>query len=116
MFVYDTPQWLDDILGLPFVGPIVGLLRSRKFFVGLGGVAAAFAVHLFPAAQPYAVEISVVVAGLAAFLIGAIAYEDGKVKVNTSSVTIDGIEFGEELAAVITEMVLERLEEEIPVE
>ena len=53
-----------------------GLLRSRKFWIAVFGVVEVIVLSLFGVPP----EIWASIAGLAATLIGAIAYEDGKKK------------------------------------
>ena len=57
----------------PIVRPIIALLSSRKFLVALVPFVAAWGLDLSP-------ELITMIGGLAAVVIGGIAYEDGKEK------------------------------------
>lgn len=70
----------EDIFEVPLLGPLLNLLRSRKFLVAVLTLVADMLVAQFPALEPVRVEIITVLTAIGSVLIGAIAFEDGKAK------------------------------------
>ena len=66
----------------PFVGPILNLLRSRKFMVALMTLTIDVLVAYVPALEPARAELLTVFTLIGSLLVAAIAYEDGKAKAN----------------------------------
>lgn len=64
----------------PIVGPLLGLLRSRKFLVALMTLLVNVAVAYAPALEPVQTELLTVFTLVGTALVGAIAYEDGQGK------------------------------------
>jgi hypothetical protein len=62
----------------PVVSPIVALLRSRKFIVGVIAIIFNFLVTQIPNLSLYQGELMLSITGIALSIIGGIAYEDGK--------------------------------------
>lgn len=71
---------MEKVLSLPILGPLLSLLRSRKFMVGVITLVADMIVAQAPDLQPIRTEIVAVLTVLGGILISAIAYEDGKEK------------------------------------
>ena len=64
----------------PVVGPLLSLLRSRKFMVTLMTVAVDLLIAYVPALEPVRAELLAVFTAVGLALVAAIAYEDGKAK------------------------------------
>ncbi len=60
----------------PILGPILGLLRSRKFMVALMTLIVDVLITYAPALEPVRVELLAVFTLIGSLLVGAIAYED----------------------------------------
>jgi hypothetical protein len=66
----------------PILGPLLGLLRSRKFMVVLATLVVDVLIAYVPALEPVRNELLAVVTLLGSLLVAAIAYEDGQAKRN----------------------------------
>ncbi len=64
----------------PIVGPLLGLLRSRKFMVALLTLAVDVLVVYVPALKPVQAELLTVFTLIGSALVASIAYEDGQTK------------------------------------
>jgi hypothetical protein len=64
----------------PVIGPLLALLRSRKFIVAVLTVIVDVLVVVIPALEPVQAELLAVLTVLGSALVAAIAYEDGKTK------------------------------------
>jgi hypothetical protein len=62
----------------PILGPILGLLRSRKFMVALMTLIVDVLIAYAPALEPVQVELLAVFTLIGSLLVGAIAYEDAR--------------------------------------
>ena len=71
---------LEKFFELPIFGPVLNLLRSRKFWAAVAGVVASMLVAQFPDLESVQTEMVTVITTLAVALIAGIAYEDGKEK------------------------------------
>lgn len=71
---------MEKVLSLPILGPLLNLLKSRKFMVGVITLVADMIVTQVPELQPIRTEIITVLTVVGSILISAIAYEDGKEK------------------------------------
>jgi len=60
----------------PVIGPLLGLLRSRKFLVALMTLVVDVLIAYVPALEPARAELLVICTTLGGLLVGAIAYED----------------------------------------
>lgn len=60
--------------------PVSLLIKSRKFWVGVGTLIANIAVALLPETEPYREQMITAITLIGSVLIGSIAYEDGKSK------------------------------------
>jgi hypothetical protein len=63
----------------PIVGPLLRLLRSRKFMVALMTVVIDVLMAYIPALEPVQAELLTVFTLVGSVLIAAIAYEDSRV-------------------------------------
>lgn len=68
----------DDLA--PILGPLVELLKSRKFALGVAAVIADVAIAYVPQLEAQRGELMVIVPVLVGLLIAKIAYVDGKAK------------------------------------
>jgi hypothetical protein len=66
----------------PIIGPLVNLLRSRKFIVAVVTLAVDALVAYLPQLEPVRTELMTVFTLIGSLLVAAIAYEDGQVKAN----------------------------------
>jgi hypothetical protein len=66
----------------PIIGPLVNLLRSRKFIVAVVTLAVDVLVAYLPQLEPVRTELMTVFTLIGSLLVAAIAYEDGQVKAN----------------------------------
>ena len=64
----------------PIFGPLIQLLRSRKFIVAIVAVLIDVVIVFVPSLEVVRTELLAVVTALASMLIGSIAYEDGQEK------------------------------------
>lgn len=64
----------------PVIGPLMGLLRSRKFMVALMTLIVDLIVAYVPALEPVRVELLAVFTVIGSALVAAIAYEDGRAR------------------------------------
>lgn len=64
----------------PIVGPLLNLLRSRKFLVAMATLAIDVLVAYAPALEPVRNELLAVFTLIGSLLVAAIAYEDGQAK------------------------------------
>lgn len=64
----------------PVIGPLVGLLRSRKFMVALMTLVVDVLIAYVPALEPARGELITVFTLIGGLLVAAIAYEDGQAK------------------------------------
>lgn len=64
----------------PIVGPLVGLLRSRKFMAALMTLTVDIIIAYAPALEPVRGELITVFTLIGGLLVAAIAYEDGQAK------------------------------------
>lgn len=64
----------------PVLGPLLGLLRSRKFMVTVMTAVVGVLVAYVPALEPVREELLAVLTTIGLALVAAIAYEDGKAK------------------------------------
>jgi hypothetical protein len=62
------------------LGPLLGLLRSRKFMVTVMTAVVSVIVAYIPALEPVREELLAVLTTIGLALVAAIAYEDGKAK------------------------------------
>lgn len=62
----------------PFIGPLLGLLRSRKFMAALMTLVIDVLVAYLPVLEPVRTELLAVFTLLGSTLVAAIAYEDGQ--------------------------------------
>jgi hypothetical protein len=70
---------MDDFPNFtPIIGPILSLLRSRKFMAAFMTLVADIIVAYVPALEPARVELLVVLTIVGSTLVAAIAYEDGQ--------------------------------------
>ena len=60
----------------PVIGPLLGLLKSRKFIVGLSGVVVDIIIAFLPQFEAVRGEMLAVVTFVVSVLIASIAYED----------------------------------------
>lgn len=60
----------------PVLGPLLGLLKSRKFLTALVTLIVDIIIVYTPSLESVRVELIVVLTALASVLIGGIAYED----------------------------------------
>lgn len=63
---------------IPFFGPLLGLLRSRKFVAALMTLIIDVLIVYAPALEPVRGELLTVFTVIGSMLIAAIAYEDGQ--------------------------------------
>lgn len=73
-------ETFEKLLQLPLIGPLLSLLRSRKFWVAAGTLAAEMAAAQVPELAPVQAEMAAVIALIGVSVIAGIAYEDGKQK------------------------------------
>lgn len=71
---------MEKVLELPLFGPIVALLKSRKFLIAVLTVGVDALVAQVPQLAAVKDQLLAVSVVLASVLIGAIAHEDGKEK------------------------------------
>lgn len=64
----------------PVIGPLVELLRSRKFMVALMTLVVDVLIAYVPALEPARAELLVVFTLIGSLLVGAIAWEDAAAK------------------------------------
>jgi hypothetical protein len=64
----------------PVIGPLLELLRSRKFMVALMTLAVDVLIAYVPALEPARAELLVVFTLIGSLLVGAIAWEDAAAK------------------------------------
>ncbi len=64
----------------PVIGPLMGLLRSRKFMVALMTLIVDLVVAYVPALEPVRAELLAVFTVIGSALVAAIAYEDGRAR------------------------------------
>lgn len=64
----------------PIIGPLVDLLRSRKFMVALMTLVVDVLIAYVPALEPARAELLVVFTLIGSLLVGAIAWEDAAAK------------------------------------
>jgi hypothetical protein len=64
----------------PILDPLIALLRSRKFMIGVMTLVVDLLIAYLPALEPVRAELLTVFTLVGSVLIGAIAYEDGKEK------------------------------------
>ncbi len=64
----------------PVLGPLLGLLRSRKFMVALMTLAVDVLIAYVPALEAARGELLTVFTLIGGVLVAAIAYEDGQAK------------------------------------
>lgn len=64
----------------PIFGPLLSLLRSRKFMVALMTILVDVLIAYLPALESIQTELLAVLTAVGMALVAAIAYEDGKVK------------------------------------
>jgi len=69
---------LKNIDLLPFFGPLLALLRSRKFLVAIITIGLDALIAYEPRLEPVRAELLAIFTLVGSMLIGAIAYEDGK--------------------------------------
>lgn len=62
----------------PIIGPLLGLLRSRKFIVGLMTILVTIVVAYVPALEEAQGELITVFTVIGSLIIAGIAYEDGQ--------------------------------------
>jgi hypothetical protein len=62
----------------PVIDPLLALLRSRKFIVGVLTLVVDIIVVCVPALEPVQAELLAVLTAIGTALVAAIAYEDGK--------------------------------------
>ena len=62
----------------PFIGPLLALLRSRKFLAALMTLVIDVIIAYVPSLEPVRAELLTVFTLVGSVLIGAIAYEDGQ--------------------------------------
>jgi len=62
----------------PIIGPLLALLRSRKFMTALMTLVIDAIIAYVPTLEPVRAELLAVFTLIGSVLIGAIAYEDGK--------------------------------------
>ncbi len=62
----------------PIIGPLLSLLRSRKFMAALMTLIIDLLVAYVPALEPVRTELLVVFTLVGSTLVAAIAYEDGQ--------------------------------------
>jgi hypothetical protein len=60
----------------PLIGPLMGLLRSRKFLVSVVTLVIDLIIAYLPAAEPVRAELLTVFTFVGMWLVGAIAAED----------------------------------------
>lgn len=60
----------------PIIGPLLALLKSRKFLTAVLGLLVDVIIALLPDLEPVRLELLAVVTAVSSILIGAIAYED----------------------------------------
>ncbi|HEC23427.1 MAG TPA: hypothetical protein ENI95_10985 [Chloroflexi bacterium] len=65
---------------MPFVGPLLKLLRSRKFMVAVMTLVIDVLIAYAPALEPVRGELLSVFTLVGSLLVAAIAYEDGQSK------------------------------------
>lgn len=63
-------------LPVPILGPLLGLLRSRKFLVALMTLIVEVIIALAPALETVRAELLTVLTVIGSMLVAAIAYED----------------------------------------
>lgn len=66
----------------PIFGPLLGLLRSRKFIVAVVTLVVDVLLAYLPQLEPVRVELMTVFTLVGSLLMAAIAYEDGQAKAN----------------------------------
>jgi len=66
----------------PIIGPLVNLLRSRKFIVAVVTLAVDVLAAYLPQLEPVRTELMAVFTLVGSLLVAAIAYEDGQAKAN----------------------------------
>lgn len=71
-----------NLASIPFVGPLVGLLRSRKFLVALVTLITDVVIGYAPELEGVRAELIAVFTFVGSLLVAAIAYEDGVAKAN----------------------------------
>ncbi len=64
----------------PILGPLLTLLRSRKFMVTVMTAVVSVLIAYVPALEPVRAELLAVFTTIGLALVAAIAYEDGKAK------------------------------------
>lgn len=64
----------------PFLGPVVALLKSRKFWVSVATLATNIIVAQVPALADVQTELVAVITAVGVVLIGSIAHEDAAAK------------------------------------
>lgn len=62
----------------PFIGPLLNLLRSRKFMVAVLTLAIDVIIAYVPELESVRAELLTVFTVVGSILLGAIAYEDGQ--------------------------------------
>ena len=75
-------SFYEKLLQLPLLGPIINLLKSRKFMVAVITLVVNMLVAQFPALESVQVELIAVLTALGVALMGAIALEDAAAKRN----------------------------------
>jgi hypothetical protein len=80
---------MEKLLCLPLLGPLLGLLRSRKFLVAVVTLLVDMLVAQVPELEAVRTEIITAITLVGTLLIGSIAYEDGKEKANLAAVILD---------------------------
>jgi uncharacterized membrane protein len=72
----------EKINPIPFIGPLLGLLRSRKFMVALVTIILDVVVAYLPELEAVRAELLAIFTFVGSLLVAAIAYEDGQAKAN----------------------------------
>jgi hypothetical protein len=68
----------EKISLIPFIGPLLGLLRSRKFLVAVATLVIDVLIAYAPELEAIRAELLAIFTFVGAWLVAAIAYEDGK--------------------------------------
>jgi len=69
---------MENTKGWPIIGPLVELLRSRKFIVAVVTLIVDVLIAYLPQLEPAQAELMTVFTLIGSLLVAAIAYEDGQ--------------------------------------